>query len=289
VELRALRYFVTVAEELHFGRAAARLHIAQPAVSQQVSRLERELGVALLERSPRHVRLTEAGARVLDAARAAITAADRVRFAAGVPAATVRIGSAHGLAARLERGLARLREANSAFDAVLVDLPVTQRLAAIRDGALDIALVRGPVAAPGLAVLPAWREPVHAVLSARHPAAGRARVTLDELAGDALRYPGQGCDPPLHAAITEAVRDTGIRPTLGRPAGGVENTLVEVGADPGTWSLLPASMTAVAAGATSVRFVPLDPPLEITGNVVAPAASPCAQALTAAFRDDPAG
>src|SRR4051794_772861 len=79
VELRQLRYFVTVAEEQGFGRAAERLHVVQPAVSQQIRRLERELGVALFERSTRHVRLSPAGERLLPEARTALAAADRVR------------------------------------------------------------------------------------------------------------------------------------------------------------------------------------------------------------------
>src|ERR1700733_14559636 len=93
VELRQVRYFLAVAEELHFGRAAERLHIVQPAVSQQVARLERELGVRLLERSPRRAQLTAAGQRVLDAAREALAAADRVRTAVRRPSGTVRIGT----------------------------------------------------------------------------------------------------------------------------------------------------------------------------------------------------
>ncbi|MGW4352192.1 LysR family transcriptional regulator [Nocardia sp. NPDC004582] len=104
--MRQLRYFVTVAEELHFGRAAERLHIAQPAVSQQVRRLERELRVQLLDRSPRRVLLTEAGQRFLPAARAVLAAADQARASvaelAGGRAEVFRLGTVTGLAERLD-------------------------------------------------------------------------------------------------------------------------------------------------------------------------------------------
>lgn len=95
MEIRQLAYFTAVAEELNFGRAAERLHIVQPAVSQQVRRLERELDVPLFDRSSRHVRLTPAGERLLPEARAVLAAADRVRQVAASIAAgadgTVRV------------------------------------------------------------------------------------------------------------------------------------------------------------------------------------------------------
>ena len=290
MELRALRYFVTVAEELHFGRAAARLDIVQPAVSQQIARLERELGVRLIDRSPRHVRLTEAGHRVLAAARDTLAAADRVRAVVGERPAVVRIGTAPGLMARLERGIDVLRRDNPGFDAVLVDLPVAARLDALRRGELDLALARGQVDDPDLLVLPAWTEPLHALVSARHPLADRAGVTIGELADGVLRYPSRYCDPPLHEAISRAVLETGARPRLGRSTGTVPNTIVEVGSDPHSWALLPSDLTAEAAS-TRVRAIPFAPPITVTGHVIIRAGMPRdrARVLVDAFRDSAGG
>jgi DNA-binding transcriptional LysR family regulator len=151
MELRQLRYFVTVAEELHFGKAAERLNIVQPAVSQQVARLERELGLKLLDRSSRHVRLTGDGERMLREARTILAAADRAtEVAAELVAgqtAVLRIGTAQGLRDRLERGLAILRERTPGIEITLSSRPAADHLEALRGGELDVAFVRGEVAA----------------------------------------------------------------------------------------------------------------------------------------------
>ncbi|GLY43127.1 LysR family transcriptional regulator [Amycolatopsis sp. NBRC 101858] len=275
MELRALRYFVTVADELHFGRAAQRLHIAQPAVSRQIARLERELGERLFDRSPRRVRLTAAGHRVLAAARDALAAADRVRSAAAGPAGVLRIGTAAGATARLERGIDALREQSPAFGFVLVDLPPAERLDALRQGEIDLALARGVTAAPGVRVLPAWTEPLFAVVSARHPAAGREVVSVAELADGDLRVH----DPAV-------LREAGVPVRPGRPAGTVQDTIVEVGADPRAWTVLPADQVAEIRS-TRVRAIPLAPRTTITGSVVVPDDLPptCAAAHRAAFGD----
>ncbi|MGC7097709.1 LysR family transcriptional regulator [Amycolatopsis lurida] len=284
MELRALRYFVMVAEELHFGRAARRLNIVQPAVSQQVARLERELGTRLLDRTPRTVRLTESGRRVLTAARETLAAAERVRAVVNEPSCVVRIGTAAGLTARLERGIDVLREQNPEFELVLVDLPVTERVNALRRGALDLALVRGPISAPGLRVLPVWTEALHAVVSRRHPVAERSSVSVADLADLVLRAPS---DPPLREAVTTALGTSGAR--LGRPAGTVQDTIVEIGSDPRSWAVMPAADVA-AIGSTRVRSLPLTPPITITGNLLTPddeLPRQCASAVIAAFQDAP--
>jgi DNA-binding transcriptional LysR family regulator len=287
MELRALRYFVMVAEELHFGRAAERLHIAQPAVSQQIARLERELGVQLFDRSPRRVRLTDAGSRVLGAARNTLAAADQVRAVATETAVPVlRIGTAAGLTARLERGIDVLRERSPAFEVVLVDLPLTARLDALRRGELDVALARGTLVATGLRVQPAWSEPLLAVMSSMHPAAGRECVGIADLADCVLRVPSRTGDPQLHDAIHTALRDAGAHPPLGRPAGTTQDTLVEVGSDPRSWALLPADLIGPTDSAR-VRAIPLDPSVLITGSVITPEGTPShvAACALAAFRD----
>jgi DNA-binding transcriptional LysR family regulator len=177
-----------------------------------------------------------------------------------------------------------LRTHNAGLEVVLVDLPVRDRLAAVRRGELDLALVRGEVTARGLRALPAWSEPLHAVVSTGHPAGRRDTVTLDELADTALRLPPRHWDRPLHDAVLRAV---GTRPRLGRPAGTVQDTLVEVGADRDSWALLPADLVA-GRETTRVRAIPVDPPVSVVGNVVLPddgAPNRYVEHTVAAFRD----
>ncbi|MET8995719.1 LysR family transcriptional regulator [Amycolatopsis sp. NPDC004169] len=281
MELRALRYFVTVADELHFGRAAERLHIAQPAVSRQIARLERELGVRLFDRSPRRVRLTADGLRVLDAAREALAAADRVRVAASPRAGVMRIGTGTGqFTARLERGIDALRERAPGFDVVLVDLPLPARLNALRQGELDLVLARGVRAAPGVRVLPTWTESLFAVVSTRHPAAGREGIGVAELAGGPFRI-SQEHD----GSVVTALREAGVPVPPGHRAGTVADTLVEVGSDPRSWTVLPADQVAELRPGR-VRAIPLEPATTITGSVVVPddLPPPCVAAHRAAFR-----
>ncbi|MDR7327248.1 MULTISPECIES: LysR family transcriptional regulator [Catenuloplanes] len=282
VELKALRYFVTVAEELHFGRAAERLHIVQPAVSQQIARLERELGVQLLDRTSRRVTLTPAGRRVLDAARETLAAAARVRVVAGERAATLRIGVESCVTDRLDRVLTRLRDGPRPAEPVLIDLPEPARLDAVRDGELDLALVRGTTSPAGTAVVHTWSDPLHAIVAREHPAAGRTGVDVRDLDPDGLLLPDRRHDPSLFDAIVAALPVTPSRP----PAGDPVHVLFAVGDDPRAWTVLPAER-ATGARSARIRQVPLDPPVTIAGYVVTSHATPasCVSSFVTAFTD----
>ncbi|MFC9999300.1 LysR substrate-binding domain-containing protein [Nocardia sp. NPDC127526] len=247
MELRQLRYFVTVAEELHFGRAAARLHIAQPAVSQQVRRLERELQVQLLDRSPRRVRLTEAGSRFLPAARTVLAAADQARASvaelARGRAEVFRLGTITGLGERLDTVLDAFAEQAPQVRVELVALPVRERMAQVADGRLDAAFVRSPSPAdsPDLDFLPAWNDPLVAALPARHPLAAHDSVRLAELASTPLSLTERRNHPGLvDLVVTSCVR-AGFEPAPLPAAATLQDTLAAIGAGPPMWTVVYAA------------------------------------------------
>ncbi|MEV0794203.1 LysR family transcriptional regulator [Kribbella sp. NPDC050459] len=282
MELRQLRYFVTVAEELHFGRAAERLNIVQPAVSQQVARLERELGLRLLDRSSRHVRLTGDGERMVREARAVLAAADRASEVAAELASgrsgVLRIGTAPGLRDRLERGLATLRTHTPDLEIQVSSGSTAEYLTALRSGDLDVAFVRGEVAAVDLRVIELWRDP----LSVLVPTAYRADdgVKLIDLAGLPLRLPD---DPWLQDHLVTACREAGFEPRIGRPIDDFEAAVVEMSTGSPAWTVVYGTACEAAEGA--LWMGPLNPPRTAPGNLltVAGQSSECVDLLVAAF------
>ena len=191
MDLRTLRSFVALAESLHFGRAAARLGIAQPCLTQQMQRLERELGVALFDRSQRRVQLTAAGEVLLDEGRRLLAQAERV------VALTERAG--RGEVGRLVLGVAEsasyaiLPELLRAYRRAYPDVDLAVRMmttaaqvAAVRTGEIDAGLARLPVDTEGLAARTIRVDPVAVLLPEGHRLAGASAVTLPELAGEPL-------------------------------------------------------------------------------------------------------
>ncbi len=189
MELRQLRYFITVAEELHFSRAAARLHLAQSALSAQIRRLEDEVGGPLLLRSTRQVMLTPAGEMLLAEGRAIVAAADgalgRAQALARGEHSSLSIASLGPVPGALLAPL--LSTFSGRHPQVRIDvraLEFSEMLSALRNGKADLAFLYAPLDEDDLEVTPLLAEPRMAVLPSRHRLAGRKSIVAEDLRGE---------------------------------------------------------------------------------------------------------
>ena len=214
---RHLRHFVVVAEELHFGRAAELLGIAQPPLSQSIQRLERELGVELFDRSRRQVDLTPAGRLLLDQARALLAGEERVRnlmrmvregtlgtLRAGVPPETPAVA--------LQSLLRRLGDELPGLDVDLQELTTGEQVRLLADARLDVGLIHHPVDAPDLRFGPATRVRLGVVLRRAAPLAAADELTLADLAGHDLILPPRAAAPGWHDHVLDVCRRHGFTP-----------------------------------------------------------------------------
>ncbi|MFD0162953.1 LysR substrate-binding domain-containing protein [Streptomyces decoyicus] len=198
MELRTLRYFVAVAEELHFGRAAVRLRMSQPPLSRAIKQLETEIGALLFARSPAGVTLTTVGAVLLDEARALLDQADRVRVrvAAAAGAASLTIGIlGDGTDPGITRLAAVFRRSHPDVDIRIRDTDLTDPTCGLRAGMVDVALTRAPFNDTALTVRELRADPVGAVLRADDPLARRDHLMLADLADRRWFQFPQGTDP----------------------------------------------------------------------------------------------
>jgi DNA-binding transcriptional LysR family regulator len=240
VELRQLRYFVTVAEELHFGRAAERLHIVQPAVSQQVRRLERSLGVTLFLRTTRNVSLTEAGQRFLPHALAVLAAAERASDSVAefrAPRALLRLGTSEGLGDRLDLLLSAFTRLEPTAQLELVHAPTAERLQRVRDGSLDATIVRGSRPSTGLDFTPLWTDEVMVALPASHPLAASDVVEFASLASLPVRLSSPSRNQPLYDLVLSCCRSAGFEPVLGKEFTTAQDTLGTLGYGRPHWTV----------------------------------------------------
>jgi DNA-binding transcriptional LysR family regulator len=262
VELRHLRYFVAVAEELHFRRAAERLSVAQPAVSEQVRKLELELGVRLFDRTHRSVSLTDAGAALLEEARRVLRQAEIAEMAArnaGDRATRrMRIGHVPGL---LPSSLARaVRVMGAASPRVQIHLETGAALRLIgelRAERLDAVVVGLPAPTSKLRVTPAGHQRAVLALPVAHPQAVSAAISLERLLPERLVVLPPDTNPAFHSAVVSLCRGAGFSPTLVEVAEPrVEHVLFAVASGAGM-ALLPES-AAERHASPGVRFVPLE-------------------------------
>ncbi|OXY91704.1 LysR family transcriptional regulator [Streptomyces diastatochromogenes] len=222
--LPQLHAFVVLAEELHFGHAAARLGIAQPPLSQQIRRLEDRVGHALFSREPGRVALTAAGRELLPAARRALTdLTDGLAAARAVGsgrAGRLRIGFAASLALTVLPGL--LRTFRQRFPAVHLDIremTTAPQIAALHDKAIDIGLLREPPAdEPEIAFRTVLSEPFVAVLPAAHPLAAQRTVHIAQLADSPFVLLPRAAGPGLYDRITGLCTDAGFTPRTAQHA-----------------------------------------------------------------------
>lgn len=261
--LRHLHYFVTVAEERHFGRAAARLHMAQPPLSQQIRRLEAELGVTLFERTTRRVDLTAAGTAYLARARAILAEVDGAaeearRVAAGVVGriAIGCVGSAtYSLLPDLSRRLAEeLPGVDFAFHGEML---VAEQVEALREGRIDLALLRPPVGDGSLTVTPLREERLVVAVPLRHRLATRRWLRVGDLAGSDLIVHSAGRRSAMYDVVRALFAEAGLAPHIRHEVGETSTLVTLVSGGLGV-AIVPEPVRALAL--SGVVFVPLARP-----------------------------
>jgi DNA-binding transcriptional LysR family regulator len=261
MELRHLRYFVAVGEELHFGRAARRLGISQPPLSQQIQALEGELDVRLFDRSNRQVRLTRAGTALLTRARQILSevasAEQQVRDVHRGQTGIVRIGHTQSVALRLlPRALLahRQRYPDVALQFTAEDSVVI--LDRLRTGALDLGIVRLPARSDGLVVKPLGNERMVLAVPTGHALARRARVGWNELRDVPFVHFPRPIAPDLHDHIARFLARRDFRMNVVMESGHFLNLLAYVAAGVGVALLLESSTEVTRS---DVRYLSLTP------------------------------
>jgi DNA-binding transcriptional LysR family regulator len=261
MELRHLRYFVAVCEDLSFSRAAVRMRVAQPALSVQIKALENELGVQLLERTSRSVRLTHAGTILLGEARTVLAAAQRaeqqVRRAGRGMVGTLRIGIIASAAnARLARQLRSYRDAFPEVDLSLHEVPSATQIELLLNDQLDVGFLRPPVDASALESR--FLDEAHLVLAApaKHRLAQAAQITWKDFDREPLVMVQPGLQHGFYDRFLALCAESGARPAVGQYAHDVQTVLWLVSAGLG---ISPITETLIELKRPGLVFRPLPP------------------------------
>ena len=287
MELHQLEYFVAVAEEASFTRAAARVHVAQPGVSAQVRRLESELGQQLLDRSGRTVRLTGAGAAVLPFARAALDAVTNARLAADELAGLVRgqvtVGMVSGCALPvLAELLAGFHKQYPGVAISLTEDSSDRLVEMLGDGRLDLALIgaAGTTEKPGIGTAVLVDEELVAAVAPGHPLAGREKVTVKALRDLPLVSLPRGTG--VRAALDAACAAAGFEPRIVFEASALP-MVVTMAAQGLGLAMVPGSAATMLPAQAAPVIVPIAPEtrsrLELAWPET-PSANPAARVLT---------
>lgn len=264
MDARQLRSFLAVVETLHFGRAAASLGISQPALSQQIRRLEADLGVSLFERTNRRVALTDGGRALIVGARRVLADIDRAeqqcRDAAEGAAGHLTMASVgaalNSLVPPIVASLRR-RVPGIAIELQQMDTPV--QLEALRDGRLDVGITRSARPSPGLEIRRLIEEPMVVVVPSDNPLAANAVVEPAQLRNESfILWPRSGSEA-FHDQVIGVCQQAGFSPRVVMEGADIETQLGLVSAGVGV-SLQPASFAALGREGVSFLALPPDAP-----------------------------
>lgn len=267
MELRHLRYFIAVAEELHFTRAAERLHIEQPPLSRAIKELEDELGAVLLDRDRRGTRLTPAGAAFLQDVRRVFSALEQGRenvkaIAAGLQGSLRIAISDATVDRRLSAFLAHCREEEPEIEIRLAEVPLAEQLRGLRSGDFTIGFAHTAEVGEEILAEPIWHDPLILAVPARHPLLAYKEVPLSELAS----YPLVLCDPQVCEGycreLTRLLRPLEREPNVVEHASSLDMMLTLVGAGYGL------GFTTAARLAVSQREDVIARPLAVDSAVI---------------------
>jgi DNA-binding transcriptional LysR family regulator len=261
LELRQLRYFVTLAEELHFGRAATREHIAPSALTAQLQRLERALGVLLVDRSPRRIALTAAGARFLIEARQILEHVDRaamVAQGAALSPPTLRIGVLDEGYDAVRPVLRAVQDRHPELEIHQVSVGVPEQCQLLADGRLDVGVGRVSGASTAIASELFRLDPIGMLVRADHSFAQRTAVPVAALSEETLLLADQDRAPEFNEFVAEVCRSAGFFPALFH--GSVQNlrAAVDLVVEGRCVLCVPASAVPWSA---DVTWRPLEPPV----------------------------
>jgi len=261
LELRQLRYFVTLAEELHFGRAAGREHIAPSALTAQLQRLERALGVLLIDRSPRRIALTAAGARFLIEARQILEHVDRAALVAQGAAPsppTLRVGVLDEGYDAVRPVLRAVQDRHPELEIHQVSAGVPEQCQWLADGRLDIGVGRVAGVSTAIASEVFRLDPLGVLVRSEHPFAARTAVPVTLLSEETLLLADQERAPEFNEFVSEVCRTAGFFPALFH--GSVQNlrAAVDLVIEDRCVLCVPAS---AAPWSAEVTWRPLEPPV----------------------------
>jgi DNA-binding transcriptional LysR family regulator len=265
MELRHLRYFVAVADVLHFGRAAARLQIAQPSLSHQIRQLEAELQTTLLHRTKRRVQLTEAGRVFLQEARDILAHADRAavhaRRASRGDVGTLRVGFAYWMdPTNIIAAVGSFNRRNPAIQVDLCTIPPPLQVLALRDERLDVGFVRPPISESSLSSEILLSEPFVVALPANHRLAMRDRIPLAAFTDESFVIISRATVPVFYDLVLKISRDAEFVPRASHETDQPEIVLGMVAAGMGI-SLIPASFRKFRRRGLVFRSLRESPPI----------------------------